>query len=226
MMDITTLDLSEFNYTKNVLLKALSTFKIGGRISVFFQPKSQYELIQLIRLLDDHHIHFHLIGRASNILFADEMKTEVAISTLSLKNIIHKNQELTIDGGFLLRELCYLCAENGLMGLEGLSGIPGTVGGAVYMNAGAFGFNISDYLTAVIAYHRESKKIITYTKEECGFNYRKSSFMDDKQSFAFAINVAQELNNSELEDYLHETPNQDLKNKLHQRTKQPYTIKP
>ncbi len=180
MMDIFALDLSKFNYLKNVLLKEISTFKIGGVIRYFFQPESKSELINLIRILDDHHIHFHLIGRASNILFADEMKTEIIISTLSVKNISVLNNQITIDGGFLLRELCYRCAENDLTGLEGLSGIPGTVGGAVYMNAGAYGYAISDYLQEVTAYHRERKKILTYNKEDCGFDYRKSRFMDDK----------------------------------------------
>jgi UDP-N-acetylmuramate dehydrogenase len=181
MMDITALDLSKFNYSKNVLLKEISTFKIGGVIKYFFQPKSQLELINIIHLLDEHHIQFHLIGRASNILFADEMKTEAVISTLSVKNVSRSNNEITVDAGYSLRELCYFCSENDLTGLEGLSGIPGTVGGAVYMNAGAYGYTISDYLKEVTVFHRKYNKIITYDKEECEFDYRKSCFMDNKQ---------------------------------------------
>lgn len=181
MMDITALDLSNFNYSKNVFLKEISTFKIGGSINFFFQPKNQSELINIVRILDKHHTHFHLIGRASNILFADEMKTQVAINTLLLKNISLLNKEITVDGGFSLRELCYFCAENNLTGLEGLSGIPGTIGGALYMNAGAYGYVISDFLTEVTVFHRDKNKIITYKKEECDFDYRKSCFMDNKQ---------------------------------------------
>jgi len=180
MKNISSLDVSNFHYKKDIWMNEISTFKIGGVIKFYFQPESQSELIQLISFLDDNQISFHLIGRASNILFADEMKTEVAISTLSMKNISFSVNQVTVDGGFSLRRLCYQCAENKLTGLEGLSGIPGTIGGAVYMNAGAYGYAISDYLTEVTAYNRESKTIISYDKEACGFDYRKSRFMDDK----------------------------------------------
>ena len=180
MMTIHSLDISNFHYKKNISMNKISTFKIGGAVKFFFQPESQGELIQLVQLLDDNQIPFYLIGRASNILFADEMKTEVTISTLSMKNISFSFNQITVDSGFSLRELCYQCAENELKGLEGLSGIPGTIGGAIYMNAGAYGYSISDYISEVTAYHREVKKTITYTKEACGFDYRKSRFMDDK----------------------------------------------
>ncbi|MEA1884711.1 MAG: UDP-N-acetylmuramate dehydrogenase [Thermotogota bacterium] len=207
-MDITALDLSKFNYKKNVLLNEISTFKIGGVINYFFQPKSQSELINIVRLLDEHHIHFHLIGRASNILFADEMKTEVGISTLLVKSNSLSNHEITVDGGFSLRELCYICAENDLTGLEGLSGIPGTVGGAVYMNAGAYGYTISDFLTKVTVFHRDNNNIITYNKEECGFDYRKSRFMDDKH---IILGIKINLQKGNKEQILNEMKSYEIK---------------
>ena len=179
-MDIAALDLSKFNYTKNIWLKDICTFKIGGQIQYFFKPTNQTELIDLIHLLDTQHIPFHLIGRASNILFADVMKTKVVISTLSVKNISLSNGHITVDGGCSLRELCYRCAEKGWSGLEGLSGIPGTVAGAVYMNAGAYGHAISDCLIQVTTYHRKNRQIMTTTKDNCVFDYRKSCFMNQQ----------------------------------------------
>ncbi len=166
---------------ENTSLKALSTFKIGGKVRFLFLPNQISQLIQLFDYLDENHIRFILFGRASNILFADEMSTAYAVSTLSLtRSAVHSNI-VEIQAGYPLRSFCYLCAQKNLAGVQGLSGIPGTIGGAIYMNAGAYGFEIADQLVDVNVYDLQKKKIITYDRDSCHFAYRKSRFMDHTQ---------------------------------------------
>src|SRR6056297_94139 len=184
-MDFIQSHLTSFNHQKNISLKSVSTFKIGGNAKYLFLPLQRSELIQLIKYFDEKQICFLLFGRASNILFSDEMKTDFLISTKFLNKLTIIDKHVTVEAGFPLRELCYRCAEVGLTGLEGLSGIPGTVGGGVYMNAGAYGFTISDYLTDVTVFDRKQQKIITYSKKACGFGYRRSRFTDRNQIILF-----------------------------------------
>jgi len=166
---------------ENTSLKELSTFKIGGNVRFLFLPEKISQFIELIDYFDENHIQFMLFGRASNILFADEMSTSYAVSTLSLrKSAVHSNI-VDVQAGYPLRNFCYLCAQENLSGVQGLSGIPGTIGGAIYMNAGAYGFSISDRLIDVSVYDFTKKKITTYEKDSCHFAYRKSRFMDHTQ---------------------------------------------
>jgi len=173
--------LEPFNYKENVSLQLQSTFKIGGKARFFFQPKQPSQLVKLIQILDENKINFLVFGRASNIVFADVMKTDYIITTRSMKHLDIFNNEIKVEAGLPLRTLCYRCAQASLSGLEGLSGIPGSVGGAVYMNAGAYGYTISDYLTEVRVYDRKQKTIRILPKEDCGFDYRESLFQQRNQ---------------------------------------------
>ena len=198
MTDITAKALTKFHLKENAPLKDQSTFKIGGKARYLFLPKNESELIDLIKFLDKKKLRFLLFGRASNILFADEMKTDFIISTKLLNRREFSVDYTLIETGLSLRELCYQCAEKELSGLEGLSGIPGTVGGAVYMNAGAYGYSFSDAISEVIVYDRKKMSYRTFTKNACGFEYRKSSFMQQNEIILMVKLKLQKGNKEEI----------------------------
>lgn len=177
-MKIDSFALNHFHIIKNELLKNHSTIRIGGHAKNFLMPQKETELIELTDLLTNYQEKYILFGRGSNIVFADTMKTEYVISTKSINKLDTKLNLISVQAGQSLRELCYHCAKKGLSGLEGLSGIPGTVGGAAYMNAGAYGCSFSDNIYEIRAYNRKKRKIITLKNIECEFDYRKSIFME------------------------------------------------
>ena len=109
---------------ENTSLKELSTFKIGGNVRFLFLPEKISQFIELIDYFDENHIQFMLFGRASNILFADEMSTSYAVSTLSLrKSAVHSNI-VDVQAGYPLRNFCYLCAQENLSGVQDLAEYP------------------------------------------------------------------------------------------------------
>ncbi|HOO33116.1 MAG TPA: UDP-N-acetylmuramate dehydrogenase [Thermotogota bacterium] len=170
--------LKRYNHLTDVSLKDYSTFKIGGTAKYLFQPLSLFEFTGLIQELEEDHIPYHIIGRGSNILFADEMKTKCIIVTSSLNQIGTRENKIIAECGAPLRSVCYTCLKDNLSGMEGLSGIPGTVGGAVYMNAGAYGFSVDRLLSTVEVFNRKDFSFETLDNRECRFSYRNSIFMD------------------------------------------------
>jgi UDP-N-acetylmuramate dehydrogenase len=169
--------LQRISCEENVSLKEYSTFKIGGKVKYLFKPKTVKELTGLIQSLNNKKKNYHIIGRGSNILFADKMKTETIITTTGIKQLHTDQDKISADCGVPLREFCYTALKQNLSGAEGLSGIPGTVGGAVYMNAGAYTYSMDQILESVLVYDMKTKNIKTLSNMDCQFSYRKSIFM-------------------------------------------------
>ena len=170
---------------KNVLtdepMSSHTTFMTGGKAAIFVSPESEEELISLICLCSDSGVDFCVIGRGSNLLVSDEGYDGVIIclhrSFCSIRKL--EDDLIEADAGAMLSVLALFAAENCLSGLEFASGIPGTVGGAVYINAGAYGGEISDVFESCryIVRNDEGKYILkTATKEEAGLEYRNSFF--------------------------------------------------
>ncbi len=154
-------------------MSKITTLEIGGEAQDFKVVRTPQELLELIKSNPD----FLIIGGGSNLLVSDE-----GVDCLVIKNEItgveSKGNIVTVKSGTPLQELVDYTVSHGLSGLQKLSGIPGTVGGAVYGNAGAYGQTISDYLSEVVVF--DGNKITTLTKSECGFNYRDSNFKRSK----------------------------------------------
>ncbi len=162
-------------YTKDRPLSAVSTFGIGGNAAFFVVPRNITSLKELLKLLWDLKERYIVIGNASNLLFSDSGFDGAVISTKSLCSLIDDCGMLTAECGVTLPQLTQYCAEVGYAGFEGLCSIPATVGGAIKMNAGAFGCEISDRLISVSVYSPESDKTVIKNREKCGFSYRHSS---------------------------------------------------
>lgn len=146
-------------------MSQVTTLGIGGPAKDFQVVKSEQELLDLIKKNPD----FLLIGGGSNLLVSDS-----GIDKLVIKNEITGIEQadtiLKVKSGTILQDLVDYCIEHGLSGLQKLTGIPGTVGGAVYGNAGAYGQNISDNIIQVVIPGK------TLSNFECRFNYRDSIF--------------------------------------------------
>ncbi len=162
-------------YVKNRPLSAVSTFGIGGEAAFFVVPNDISSAKEILRILYDLKERYIVIGNASNLLFSDLGFDGAVISTKLLSSVYSENGILHAECGVMLPRLCNYAAENGYTGFEGLCSIPATVGGAIRMNAGAFGCEISDTLLSVSVYSPESDKTTVKSAKECGFSYRHST---------------------------------------------------
>jgi UDP-N-acetylmuramate dehydrogenase len=166
------------NKQKDFLLSNITTLKIGGPAKEFIVAKTQEELIDTLKKNQD----FLIIGGGSNLLISDKgvdklvIKQEVTgIETSQPDGLI------TVQAGTPLQDLVDYTIKNGFSGAQKLTGIPGTVGGAVYGNAAAYGQTISDYITKVRCFNPDligvnGQDFKTLTKSECRFDYRESGF--------------------------------------------------
>ena len=169
----------------NLDLSKHSSFKIGGIADTCIFPKSSGELIQAVRLLQSAGERFEIIGNASNILFDDGGYRGTLIFTSGMNNVSFEkdgeNTYVSAECGRKLTELAYLTLKtHGLRGLEFAYGIPGSVGGGVYMNAGAYGGEVSDIVIESTCYDKNRNEIVKLTHDEHGFSYRKSVFQSQK----------------------------------------------
>lgn len=163
----------------NVPMKKHTTFRIGGECDIFCEPKNAYELAGLIRLLNENNQSYIVFGNGSNVLVSDEGIRGVVIKIgEQMSEVSVCGEEITSGAGILLSRLSKKAMNESLSGMECISGIPGSVGGAVYMNAGAYGAEIADILQSLTYVSREGE-IITLEKADLNLGYRKSVFMEN-----------------------------------------------
>jgi len=185
-MKIASLIVSNFPQAKlNEPLASKTTFGVGGRALAYLRVKTPEELVATVTLARAKKIPYQIIAGGSNVVFVDKLYRGLIIQYQSTVNKLHhtchcQGLTLTVSAGAPLAGLITSAIKNGLAGLETLSGIPGTVGGAVVGNAGAYGQGISDRLIAVQVFdpnvqHR-MLNIKWITKEQCKFAYRDSIF--------------------------------------------------
>lgn len=161
---------------KEKLLCELSTFGIGGPAHFFAEARSIDEMRWLLQYASQNEIPFFIVGKGSNCLFDDKGYPGLVI--LNRIDHLHANPPFfTAGAGFSFARLGKMTARMGWSGLEFASGIPATVGGAIFMNAGANGFETADSLTEVL-YITKTAELIRLKKEELSFSYRTSSFQD------------------------------------------------
>lgn len=158
-------------------LRKLNTWRIGGLAEIVFWPQNEEELIKIWLQGREKDIPMRFFGRGSNILFPDEGLPGITIITTQLNETHWDEEEVKVGAGRPLAALAQEAAARGLTGLEFGAGIPGTVGGAIVMNAGAHGGSIADIL--------EQVKIMTFSgevkvlhKEDLDFGYRECSLRD------------------------------------------------
>ena len=168
------------NAKRDVLLKNLTTFKIGGRCKLLVKVCNMSDLMWLLNVLRKGNIRFFVLGGGSNVLFSDSGFDGVVVKLSGkFQEIKIKNNILTVGAGVSLFNLAKFCADHGLCGLEWAYGIPGSVGGATLMNAGAYGKQFSDSIVSVDCLSQNLKKL-KLSNKACCFSYRKSIFQTNK----------------------------------------------
>ncbi len=171
-----TLKSPECDVLTNRSLKEYTTFKTGGNAKVIVFPKTENALINILNRIKSENIRYIVSGNGSNLLFSDNGFDGVVIKTTSFEpSVTVKDDELICSSGASLSKICNKAYENGLSGLEFAYGIPGTVGGAIYMNAGAYGGEIKDVLSRVRDITPELKKE-TRNASEANLKYRESFY--------------------------------------------------
>ena len=151
-------------------------FKVGGPADILLIPNSKEQVIKSIKICKENNIPFYLIGNGSNILVRDGGFRGVVLSLKNVKNIYVDGEKIEVECGVMLKEVSDKAIENSLTGFEFACGIPGTIGGAVFMNAGAYDGEISKVIESAEVID-ENCNIIRLSREELDFGYRSSLVM-------------------------------------------------
>ena len=164
---------------ENIQLAPFTSFKIGGPAKYFIEISAEEELLEALQFAKENKLEVFVLGGGSNILISDNGFDGLVIK---IKNAEIKIIEDKIETGvgISLSELVGLAAQNSLIGLEWAVGIPGTLGGAIRGNAGAFGGSISNNLESVKIINLDNLEWVFMKKDECAFSYRSSIFKENK----------------------------------------------
>ena len=162
-----------------------TTFRIGGTVSLFAEPKSIEAFVWAERELRGRGIEHMILGNGSNVLFSDNPHRLVVLSTARLDTLRVSGDSIISGAGVLLSRLAAAAAREGLTGLEFAQGIPGSLGGGIYMNAGAYGGEMREVAEAV-TYLDVNGVLRTVPRDECDFGYRHSRFEDTGEAILSA----------------------------------------
>jgi len=164
----------------NEPMKKHSTFGIGGKAKVLMLPKQIGDVKSILKYCSNSSIETFFMGSGSNLLISDEGFDGVLISLKrSFKNMDFSDEgDIIVGSGVMLRRMVKEAINRKLEGLESLAGVPGTLGGALFMNAGAYGSEISKYFVSARIVNMQGKEI-ELTKEDVSFSYRSSTFPRD-----------------------------------------------
>ncbi|SEF59662.1 UDP-N-acetylmuramate dehydrogenase [Caloramator fervidus] len=158
----------------NEPMKKHTSFKIGGPADFLVIPYTKEELIEVINFCTKNNINFYLIGNGSNLLVSDKGIRGVVIKTTGLSKVEVKDNIIIAECGASLAKVSKKALENSLKGMEFASGIPGSIGGAIFMNAGAYGGEMKDIVERVLVLDKEGNlKILN--KDDLEFAYRYSN---------------------------------------------------
>lgn len=161
-------------YTCDKALSRVSAMALGGRSRIFATPASEPELIKLIEFLSSGKYKYKVVGRMTNLLPPDGEYNGIIVSTEKLRNFSLDNGILTLQCGVSFSKIAKKIAKMGYGGIAQISGIPGTVGGMVYSNAGAFGLEIKDILIDARCYSVNNGEVCNIPSSDMGFSYRRS----------------------------------------------------
>ncbi len=164
-------------------LKNHCSFRIGGNAEVLVIPKKEAVLTAILKYADERNIKLHILGNGSNVLIADEGLSGITVKLMGgLTDMLYLgNGIIACSAGVSLTALCNFALENSLTGLEFAYGIPGTVGGAVYMNAGAYGGEIKNVLMSVRSVDKKNGTPEETPADELEISYRNTSFMKNNR---------------------------------------------
>ncbi len=193
-------------YKTDYPLSGVTTFRIGGNASYAVWPENGNELASLAAVCRAADIPFFIMGNGSDLLFDDLGYHGVVIMTTAMKSIVRRGNALIVDCGVPLTRLSSHAAKEALGGLTFAYGIPGTLGGGIFMNAGAYGGEIKDVVTRVFWYDTETDEFGSYEGAENGFGYRESVYQKESKLILSAELTLSEADSdvlfAEMEEYM------------------------
>jgi len=184
------------DYRSDRSFKELTTLKMGGEIAHYIEPYNLNELKEIIKFAKDICIPFKVLGNGSNLICGSSRFDGIVISLKHFDNYELKNESVYVEAGVLAPYFSLLCLRNGYRGLEFASGIPGTIGGLIYMNAGAYKKDIGSLVKEVLVL--KDDEIVRMNKEELKFAYRYSIFQEHPRWIVIAAYL--ELYEGDIEE--------------------------
>lgn len=164
---------------ENVDLKKYTTFKLKATAKYMVFPKTIGELINLIKFINKNNIKYKIIGNGSNLIFVNDYYDGILIKLEELNELKIEENKVIVGAGYSLIKLANKMSKMGYSGLEFASGIPATVGGAVYMNAGAYNSDMG-YIVSEIKVLTPNLEIKTMYNKDLNFHYRESFLQKNK----------------------------------------------
>ena len=179
-------------------MKKHTTFKIGGNADYLLLPDSIEQILDCIKICKENNIDYYVMGNGSNLLVTDKGFRGAIIKILkNFNDITIKGNIITAKSGATLSAIAKKAYDNSLTGLEFASGIPGTIGGGVSMNAGAYGGELKDVVKTVTVL--KDNEIVTLDNKECNFEYRNSRILKER---LVVLEVSLELKTGDKEEIL------------------------
>ncbi len=175
-------------FQKNVSLKKYTTFKIGGPAKYFFTAETKPDLVNAIRAAKKMNLPFFVLGGGSNLLVSDKGFNGLVIKIQNSKFKI-QNSRIFAESGLPLSQLVNFAFKNSLTGLEWAAGIPGTVGGAIFGNAGAFSKSMGDVINSVEVFNTQKNCIQNFKNKDCRFGYRQSVFKKNRNFIILSCTI-------------------------------------
>ena len=166
------------SYSEDADLAPHSTFKIGGKADLIVKVQTKEALAEVLRFVHSEGIKYAVIGNGSNILFSDNRYDGVIILTTGMTALTCDDNIIEVECGYSLTALASRAQKMSLTGLEFAYGIPGSVGGAVFMNAGAYDGEIKNVVTKTYYYDVKNDTFGEFTGDENKFGYRESVYQE------------------------------------------------
>ena len=176
-----------------------TSFKIGGAADIFISVRSALELSKVLKMCGELNIPYFIIGKGSNLLVSDLGIEGAVISLADMNGVEVKGEEIICGAGAALSDVCRAALDNSLMGLEFAYGIPGSIGGAVYMNAGAYGGEISAVILSAECLIKDGT-VVSIKAENMDFGYRKSVFKENGMTIISAVLKLHKGDKKEIEE--------------------------
>ena len=169
------------SYKENVSLKCYTSYKVGGIARLILYPKNVDKLILILNFLNKNNINYKVLGNGSNVIFSDDLYDGVIIKLDEFDQVYVNDTIIKAGAGVSLVKLSYKALKEWLTGLEFASGIPGTVGGAVFMNAGAYNTDMG-YITSEVLVLTPELEVKTLYNKDLNYKYR-SSFLKHNPNY-------------------------------------------
>ena len=163
-------------YSQDKYFKDLTTLKMGGHIKHFVMPNSVDDLKEIINYLKTNKVMFKVVGNGSNLICGESEYDGVVVCLKKINTYEISNDEIYVEAGVMAPALANTLAKQGYSCLEFAAGIPGTIGGLVYMNAGAYKGEMADVIKQVLVL--KDNELVWMQNDECNFSYRRSIFQD------------------------------------------------